>query len=62
MKTYHLTPEQLPFDLDLTLDCGQVFRWKQIGGQWAGVIAGNVVTISQSGEILSYDGINETDI
>ncbi|WP_181391568.1 DNA-3-methyladenine glycosylase family protein [Methanospirillum lacunae] len=62
MKTYHLTPEQLPFDLDLTLDCGQVFRWNRAGGQWAGVIAGKVITISQNGDLITYDGINEAEI
>lgn len=62
MKTYHLLPEQLPFDLDLTLDCGQVFRWKKTGNGWEGVIVGKVVTISQNGDILTYDGISESDL
>ena len=62
MKTYHLSPEQLPFDLDLTLDCGQVFRWKKTGSEWEGVIAGKSVTISQDDDILTYNGSKESDI
>lgn len=51
MKTYNLRRDQLPFDLDLTLDCGQVFRWQRIKNTWNGVVAGRVVTISQDGPI-----------
>lgn len=31
------------FDLGYTLDCGQVFRWKQDNGWWYGVVNGHVV-------------------
>nr|WP_319538014.1 DNA glycosylase [uncultured Methanospirillum sp.] len=62
MKTYNLRRDQLPFDLDLTLDCGQVFRWQRIKNTWNGVVAGRVVTISQDGPILTYDGMDEADL
>ncbi len=62
MKTYRLGTDQLPFDLDLTLECGQVFRWQRTGNQWNGIVAENVVMISQDGEILTYDGMNEADL
>lgn len=31
---------QTPLDLDATLDCGQVFRWRRVGVWWYGVIGG----------------------
>jgi len=62
MKTYHLTEDQLPFDLDLTLDCGQVFRWQRSRAGWTGVVAGAVVTISQAGPDLFYEGIDKADL
>ncbi len=38
-----------PLDLALTLDCGQAFRWKQVGqGSWDGVVGGYLVTLEES--------------
>ncbi|MCC7577111.1 MAG: DNA-3-methyladenine glycosylase 2 family protein, partial [Methanomethylovorans sp.] len=31
------------FNLDYTLDCGQVFRWDKVGDRWTGVVQGDVV-------------------
>lgn len=50
---YRLKPEL--FDLNYTLDCGQVFRWNREGDWWTGVVGGQVVRVSQEevrGEIL----------
>lgn len=50
---YRLEPEL--FNLNYTLDCGQVFRWKKEGDWWTGVVGDNVIRISQeedSGELL----------
>ncbi|MEI6578306.1 MAG: DNA glycosylase [Eubacteriales bacterium] len=39
------------FNLDLTLDCGQAFRWrKTTAGRWHGVAFGKVMEISQNDE------------
>lgn len=62
MGTLHLEAEQLPFNLDLTLACGQVFRWERAGSGWTGIVRGRVVTISQDGPILSYEGIEKEDL
>jgi len=62
MKTYIITRDQLPFDLNLTLDCGQVFRWQRTLNIWSGVVAGRVVTISQDGNTLTYYGIDEEEL
>lgn len=45
-----------PFNLDLTLGCGQVFRWEKEGGIWTGVVDGSYITIRQKGRVLSFHG------
>jgi N-glycosylase/DNA lyase len=46
------------FDLDFSLCCGQVFRWKKIGGWWYGVVGENVVKICQCGADLQFENVN----
>jgi len=46
------------FDLDFSLCCGQVFRWKKIGDWWYGVIRENVFKIRQCGAELEFGGAN----
>jgi N-glycosylase/DNA lyase len=48
----------VPFDLDLSICCGQVFRWKKIGGWWYGVVGENVFKIRQCGSELEFDGVS----
>ncbi|XP_076859299.1 N-glycosylase/DNA lyase [Brachyhypopomus gauderio] len=41
--------------LDLTLGCGQTFRWRETGaGHWTGVMGGRVWTLTQSEDTLWY--------
>ncbi|XP_034028605.1 N-glycosylase/DNA lyase [Thalassophryne amazonica] len=41
--------------LDLTLDCGQTFRWRETAeGHWTGVIGGRVWTLTQTDDMLWY--------
>ncbi|AKB37745.1 8-oxoguanine DNA glycosylase [Methanosarcina siciliae C2J] len=50
---YRLKPEL--FNLDYTLDCGQVFRWEKSGDWWTGVVGDHVIRLSQdedSGDLL----------
>jgi N-glycosylase/DNA lyase len=48
---YRLKPEI--FNLNYTLDCGQVFRWAREGDWWTGVVGDHVIRLSQdNGEIL----------
>ncbi len=49
----------VPFDLDFSLCCGQVFRWKKIGGWWYGVVGENILKIRQYGSELEFEGVNE---
>lgn len=40
-------------NLDLTLDCGQAFRWeKQNDGSWSGVVRGIFLNISKKGDTV----------
>lgn len=45
-----------PFDLDRTLSCGQVFRWRREGDWWAGVVRGKEVRLRQRGCEIDIDG------
>ena len=44
------------FDLDFSLCCGQVFRWKKIGDWWYGVVGERVIKIRQCGDELEFEG------
>ena len=50
----------VPFSLEHTLDCGQLFRWEKLGDWWYGVVADKVVKIKQSGERLIFQVFPET--
>jgi N-glycosylase/DNA lyase len=43
------------FNLDHTLDCGQVFRWQRSNGGWVGVVGGHIVRARQDAEALIVD-------
>ncbi|AKB85621.1 DNA-3-methyladenine glycosylase [Methanococcoides methylutens] len=50
------------FDLDYTLDCGQVFRWDKDVDWWTGVVNNAVARISQNpktGELLVDSSLDE---
>jgi N-glycosylase/DNA lyase len=46
------------FDLDFSLCCGQVFRWRKINGWWYGVVGEKVVKISQCGNELKFENVS----
>lgn len=43
-----------PFNIDYTLKCGQVFRWKKIGQNWLGVVDETLIIISQRENKIYY--------
>ncbi|MFB0522997.1 MAG: DNA-3-methyladenine glycosylase [Candidatus Bathyarchaeia archaeon] len=43
-----------PFDLEHTLGCGQVFRWKKSDGWWYGIVGKKVIKVRQIGEKLEF--------
>ncbi|NLN09793.1 MAG: 8-oxoguanine DNA glycosylase [Methanoculleus thermophilus] len=53
--TIDLLPD-LPFDLDLTLSCGQAFRWEKVGRWWQGVVDGRAIRIRQDANRLTFFG------
>jgi N-glycosylase/DNA lyase len=55
-----LDSSTVPFSLEHTLDCGQLFRWQKLGDWRYGVVADRVVKIRQSGERLIFQVFPET--
>lgn len=53
-----LNPHSTPFNLESTLQCGQLFRWEKHGDLWYGTVKDRVVEIRQRGSILSFGGAN----
>ncbi|MDW8022773.1 MAG: DNA glycosylase [Nitrososphaerota archaeon] len=49
-----LEPSQ-PFDLELTLCCGQAFRWEKVGEWWYGVLKDKAVKVRQTGRVLEFE-------
>ncbi len=49
----------VPFDLDFSLCCGQVFRWRKVDGWWYGVVGEHVVKIRQCGSELEFENVNK---
>ncbi len=45
-----------PFDLESTLHCGQLFRWKKVGDWWYGVVEGKVIKARQEKMVLEFEG------
>jgi N-glycosylase/DNA lyase len=45
-----------PFNLDSTLQCGQLFRWEKRRNSWYGVVKGRVLKVQQNGAVLSFRG------
>ncbi|MGQ9506426.1 MAG: DNA-3-methyladenine glycosylase family protein [Candidatus Bathycorpusculaceae bacterium] len=44
-----------PLDLDVTLCCGQAFRWDKHGEWWYGAVEGKVLKIRQIGSVLEFE-------
>jgi N-glycosylase/DNA lyase len=49
----------VPFNLDVTLCCGQVFRWDMQGEWWYGVVGDRLLKVRQKGEELEFAGADE---
>jgi len=50
---------KIPFDLNFTLCCGQVFRWRKIDDWWFSVLTGKPLKIRQCGNELQFKGCEE---
>jgi len=49
---HHRLPVQGPLDLDLTLTCGQAFRWRRAPGGWSGVLGASEIRVAIDGSAL----------
>ncbi len=50
------------FNLALTLDCGQAFRWQKISdNSWHGVAGGRALTVTQHGDEITFYCTDESD-
>jgi N-glycosylase/DNA lyase len=47
------------FDLDFSLCCGQVFRWRKINGWWYGIVGEHVIKIRQCGDQLEFENVHQ---
>ncbi len=52
LQTVRLRGE--PLDLDLTLNSGQVFRWRKVGGSWFGLIGRSAVEMRRAADTLEF--------
>jgi N-glycosylase/DNA lyase len=52
--------DRVPFNLDVTLCCGQVFRWEKNGDWWYGVAGDRVFKIRQGNGTLEFANVDET--
>jgi N-glycosylase/DNA lyase len=51
--------DAVPFNLDVTLCCGQVFRWEKKGEWWYGVVRGKAFKIRQVNAELEFANADE---
>jgi N-glycosylase/DNA lyase len=51
--------DEVPFNLDITLCCGQVFRWEKKGEWWYGVTRDKAFKIRQVNEELEFANADE---
>lgn len=47
------------FDLDFSLCCGQVFRWRKIGMWWYGVVGDQLLKVRQNRAELNFENVDE---
>ncbi len=57
-RMFRITIPARLFSLDLTLGCGQVFRWEWRGDWWEGVVGDDVIRIRQEGDLLMCESGN----
>lgn len=60
MQTFSL--KDTPFQLDLTVSCGQAFRWRQHNGFWYAPVGDKIWKIRQENDVLRYEGPTENEL
>jgi len=51
-----------PFNLDLTVSCGQAFRWRNDAQEWSAPFSSGIWHVHQKDSILYYDGCSEDEL
>ncbi len=59
MQSFEL---DVPFQLDLSVSCGQSFRWRRVDGFWYAPVGDSVWKVKQCGNTIFYDGADEREI
>jgi len=54
--------ESCPFNVDVTLCCGQVFRWDKQGEWWYGIVGNQVLKVRQTNATLKFQNIDDAFI
>jgi len=57
-----LSIEACPFNLDVTLCCGQVFRWDKQGEWWYGIVGDHVLKVRQTDAVLEFQNVDDAFI
>ena len=61
MKKFSL--ENIPFNLSLSLTCGQAFRWRPGDADiWSAPVDGKLWRVRQKGDVLYYAGAEEEEV
>lgn len=50
------------FNLDATLNCGQLFRWKKLGDWWYGIVDSEAFKVRQNNKDIEFEGVNTDHI
>jgi len=64
-EIYSMKPAEIAapeFDLNKTLNCGQVFHWEKVGDGFVGAIGDKGAYVEQCGERLRLTGVTEEQI
>ena len=51
--------DKIPFNLDVTLCCGQVFRWEKKGSWWYGIVGEKPLKVRQTKTELEFAGADQ---
>lgn len=60
MNKFDIT--DIPFNLDLTVSCGQAFRWRKTDDFWYAPVNDAVWKVKQSENTLYYEGADEDEL
>ncbi len=57
-----LNQHSTPFNLENTLQCGQLFRWEKHGDCWYGLVNQRVLKVRQENSVLEFKGASVDEV